>query len=137
MIKEQSNLITYYHTNINDRHLFPDCRTRKVRHSYDIMPLIIAGVIPHQGYTTRNTTNASDVNSKYIHCLVKNQTRRRTMTASLVKVCAPIMGLRVTSCCRSLWPRHRLSPTHPLLCTCSCCHSLPASSLSSSSRTTK
>ena len=50
------------------------------------------------------------------------------MTAALVMVCAPVVGLRVPSCCRCPWPPHRLSPISPLPRPCFCCHSLPVGS---------
>ena len=47
------------------------------------------------------------------------------MTAALVVVYVPVVGLRVSSCCRSPWASHRLSPLGLLLLTYSRCHSLP------------
>ena len=56
------------------------------------------------------------------------------MSAALVMVCAPVVGLRVPSFCRSPWPPHRTSPIGPLLRTCSRCHSIPVGSPSAPSQ---
>ena len=56
------------------------------------------------------------------------------MAAALVMVCAPVVGLRVPSCCRSPSRPHRINPIGPLLRTCSRCQSLPVGSPFPSSR---
>lgn len=43
-------------------------------------------------------------------------------------VCAPVVGLRLPSCCRSPLSSHRLSPPGPLLHTCSRCQSIAVDS---------
>ena len=58
--------------------------------------------------------------------LVKS--KKKTMTAALEKVCAPVVGPRVPSFCRPPWSPPHLSPIGPLLRTCSRCHSLPVGS---------
>ena len=53
-VKNEQYRTLYYHTNINDHRLSLDCMTqKKVLHSYGSTSLVIAGVIPHDGYTSR------------------------------------------------------------------------------------
>ena len=55
-----------------------------------------------KGVQVANATETSDVNNKYIlpRKKQKPEKKRKTVAASLVMVCAPVMGLRVPSCGR-------------------------------------
>ena len=118
----------------NQRSSRPSGLSDKVQHSKYTTPQMIAdGYSPRRLYNSTNHTKIRDINNRHHYCLLTKQPRK-PMVAALALMSALVV-VSVRAVLQTFYMlSHLLNQLFPVLCTCSCYHSLPVGSPSPPSR---